>query len=105
MEGESDSMTQLSMTYPAAVVARRSGLRRARKSGETLRARYLALLERYPDGLTDQDAALLLGPQMLSTTVGARRGELMASRPGLIEAAGRVAQPNTVSRTVWKIAR
>lgn len=96
-------MTQLTMQYPAAVEARRSGLRRARQTGETLRERYLALLEAHPDGLTDHDAAARLG--VLSTTAGARRLELMAARPGLIETAGRVAQPHTVSRTVWRLAR
>jgi hypothetical protein len=98
-------MNQLSMTYPSAVVSRRSGLRRARHAGETLRERYLALLAKYPDGLTDQDAASLLGPHMLSTTVGARRKELMTAQPGLIESCGRVTQPNTVSRTKWKLSR
>lgn len=96
-------MTQLTMTYPSAVESRRSGLRRARQTGETLRERYLALLEAHPEGLTDHDAAARLG--VLSTTAGARRLELMAARPGLIEACGRVAQPNTVSRTRWRVAR
>jgi hypothetical protein len=96
-------MTQLSMTYPSAVVSRRSGLRRARQTGATLRDLYLALLEAHPQGLTDHEAAALLG--VLSTTAGARRGELMAARPGLIEACGRVAQPHMVSRTVWRLAR
>jgi hypothetical protein len=90
---------QLTMQYPAAVRSRRSGLRRARRVGETLRERYAQLLrDRGP--LSDHDAAAALG--VLSTTVGARRSELMAARPGCIESAGRQAQPYGVSRTVWR---
>lgn len=95
-------MQQLTMQYPSAVVSRRSGLRRAREVGQTLRERYAALLrERGP--LSDHDAAAVLG--VLSTTVGARRLELMAADPGCIESAGRAPQPYGVSRTTWRWAR
>lgn len=94
-------MQQLTMQYPSAVVSRRSGLRRARQIGETLRERYVALLrERGP--LSDHDAAAVLG--VLSTTVGARRKELMDAQPGCIEAIGRVRQAYGVSRTAWRWA-
>lgn len=95
-------MQQLTMQYPSAVVSRRSGLRRAREVGQTLRERYRALLrERGP--MSDHDAAAVLG--VLSTTVGARRIELMAADPGCIESAGRQSQPYGVSRTCWRWAR
>ena len=92
-------MQQLVMQYPSAVVSRRSGLRRARQMGETLRERYATLLrDRGP--LSDHEAAAVLG--VLSTTVGARRLELMAAAPGCIESVGRKPQPNGVSRTSWR---
>ena len=92
-------MQQLTMQDPSAAVSRRSGLRRARQVGETLRERYVALLrERGP--LSDHDAADALG--VLSTTVGARRLELMAAMPGCIESVGRQPQAHGVSRTVWR---
>ncbi len=96
-------MTQLAMQFPAAVQARRSGLRRARQMGETLRARYRALLEAHADGFTDHEAGAQLG--VLSTTAGARRLEWMAASPGCIEAAGRVAVPCGTSRTRWRWVR
>lgn len=92
-------MQQLTMQYPSAVVSRRSGLRRARQVGETLRDRYKALLQA-SGPLSDHEAAAVLN--VLSTTVGARRKELMDAIPGCIEAVGRMAQPHGVSRTRWR---
>ena len=95
-------MQQLTMQSPSAVVRRRSGRRRARQAGQTPRERARALLQaRGP--LSDHDAAAVLG--VLSTTVGARRLELMAADPGCIESAGRVPQPYGVSRTCWRWAK
>lgn len=90
---------QLTFQTPSAVVSRRSGLRRARQVGETLRERYVALLQKRGP-LSDHDAAAALG--VLSTTVGARRIELMAADPGCIESAGRASRPYGVSRTCWR---
>lgn len=96
-------MTQPSLdalfTVPSAVQARRYGHRIGREKGPTLRALYVALLKADPEGLTDHQAALVLG--VLSTTVGARRKELMHADPTCIEAVGRV-KAGAASRTRWK---
>lgn len=92
---------QLTMQYPAAASARLSGLRSARRTGQTLRERYKSLLrERGP--FSDHEAGSLLGK--LSTTIGARRLELMAADPGCIEPVGRVVVGDR-SRAVWRWAR
>lgn len=96
-------MTQLTMQYPTAASARLSGLRSARRTGQTLREQYAALLrERGP--LSDHEAGAILGK--LSTTIGARRLELMAADPGCIEPVGRVAvDGGGTSRTSWRWTR
>ena len=97
-------MTQLGLTFtaPSAVQARRSGHRIGREKGPTLRALYVALLKADPEGLTDHQAALVLG--VLSTTVGARRKELMDADPTCIESVGRV-RVGAASRTRWRWAK
>lgn len=95
-------MTQLALSYPSAVASRRSGLRAARQTAPTLRERYTALL-RERGALSDHEAAALLGK--LSTTIGARRIELMDADPGCIEPAGRLMGPGGVSRTAWRWMR
>jgi hypothetical protein len=87
-------------------IARTSGRHRAGEIGGTLRDRYRELL--IAEGpLTDHAAAARMG--VLSTTVGARRLELMEELPGCIEAVGRermvFAQGRAVSRTTWRWAR
>lgn len=94
---------QLVMMFPSAIEARRSGLRVGRRLGETLREKYLAVLRANPAGVTDHQAAALLG--VLSTTVGARRQELIEADPEhpCIVAVGRV-RVGDRSRAVWRMA-
>lgn len=91
-------------TSPLAIQARRSGLAEGRRLGATLRERYVDLLKAHGP-LTDHEAGALLGA--LSTTVGARRKELMAALPSCIEAVERVVVPaaSRASRTRWRWAR
>jgi hypothetical protein len=103
--GSEDGMTQPSLDWtindPSAVEARRSGHAEGRRRGPTLRARYLALLEATPLGLTDHQAGMVL--DALSTTIGARRMEIMDAEPGRIVSKGRVVAGRT-SRTIWGLA-
>lgn len=85
---------------PSAIEARRDGHRVGRAVGTTLRDRYVALL-RANGPLTDHEAGAALGA--LSTTVGARRMELMDARPGCIVAVGRV-KVGRASRVRWALA-
>lgn len=63
--------------------------------------RYLALLaQRYPDGLTDQEAADLLGLER--STINARRGQAMAA--DLIRADGSRPGKYDCDNTVWTLA-
>lgn len=98
-------MTQQSMdalfSSPSAVQARRSGHRVGQRMGETLRARYVAFLQAHGP-CSDHEAAAVLG--VLSTTVGARRKELMDADPTCIEAVGRV-KAGAASRTRWRWAK
>lgn len=98
-------MTQPSLdalfSAPSAVQARRSGHRVGLAQAPTLQARYKALLASFPCGLTDHAAAAHLG--VLSTTVGARRIELIESGVPIV-AVGRV-KAGRASRCVWRLVQ
>ena len=89
-------MTQMVMVYPAAVVSRRSGLRRARQTGETLRERYLALLEAHQAQRTNVLMEIIED--------GVRRGRFKAFHSALvaeifIAAVNRINEPAMLERS------
>lgn len=67
----------------------------------TLVLRYLGALRERPQGLTDQEAAALLGVK--ETTICGRRNE--CAEVGLVEPAGFRLGDSNVNVTVWVLAR
>lgn len=68
-----------------------------------MRALYVAMLQAHPLGLSDHAAAALIGGSVLSTTVGARRIELIEAGVPIV-AVGRV-KVGKASRCVWRLVQ
>jgi hypothetical protein len=85
--------------------ASRLGAESAANRAEAQTARYLALLQAYPDGLTDAEAARLMstpGHEIERTSINARRAPLV--RTGVVVTNGHVLNPKSnVKNTRWQL--
>lgn len=98
-----DAGLPFSGALPQSRHASLQGAESAEKRAPSQVLRYLALLvSRYPDGLTDQEAADLMGLER--STINARRGQCRADGLSLIEPCGSRPGQYDVDNVIWRIA-
>lgn len=98
-----DTGLPFSGSLPQSRHASLKGAESAEKRAPSQVLRYLSLLvSRYPDGLTDQEAADLMNVER--STINARRGQCRGAGLELIESAGSRPGNYDMDNTIWRIA-